>query len=417
MVCGGGPAGWVAAVSAARAGKKTALIERYGFLGGTATGGIVVPLSGFYFKGERVVGGIAWEFVQRLCELGAAKVELPKGHISVNLEYYKLISEQMVRESGVTLYTNSYISDIVADDGKISHVIIENKNGSEAISGSCFIDATGDGDICYMVGMPMLPAVQELQPVSLCFILGGVNTDTELLQGYIHHDGKNGKPSCHDIIRSRLTELSANTDIPQFGGPWFNTLLKGNSLAVNMTRTSVDATDREALSRAEAELREDMFKLVNILRKEFEEFRACEIIFSGVNAGIRETRHIKGLHTVSYTDVINGTEFYCPVVHCAHPMDIHAAKGSGQSVSPLSADCYVPYEAMVAKGFPNLIAAGRCISAQREPYASIRVQGTVMCIGEAAGLAASLCLDTDTSVTDISRDALKELIRTRNFVL
>ena len=96
IVCGGGPAGLSAAISAARCGWKTALIERYGFLGGTATGGFVVPVSGFYFKGKRVVGGIAWEFVQRLEQLGAAQVELPKGHVSVNVEYYKQIAEWMV---------------------------------------------------------------------------------------------------------------------------------------------------------------------------------------------------------------------------------------------------------------------------------------------------------------------------------
>ncbi|MBO7176459.1 MAG: FAD-dependent oxidoreductase, partial [Clostridia bacterium] len=84
IVCGGGCAGFVAAISAARAGLRVALVERYGFLGGTATAGYVVPISGFYFKGERVVGGIAWEFVHRLEEQGAALVELPKGHVSVH---------------------------------------------------------------------------------------------------------------------------------------------------------------------------------------------------------------------------------------------------------------------------------------------------------------------------------------------
>ena len=97
VVCGGGPAGWIAAVSSARAGKKTALIERYGFIGGTATAGYVVPISGFFFKERRVVGGIAWEFVEELEKIGAAMVEYPKGHVSVNPEYYKLVARRMLR--------------------------------------------------------------------------------------------------------------------------------------------------------------------------------------------------------------------------------------------------------------------------------------------------------------------------------
>ncbi|MBQ1259614.1 MAG: FAD-dependent oxidoreductase, partial [Clostridia bacterium] len=89
VVCGGGCAGFTAAISAARSGARTALIERYGFIGGTATAGYVVPISGFFFKGKRVVGGIAWELVEELEKRGAALVEYPKGHVSYNPEYYK----------------------------------------------------------------------------------------------------------------------------------------------------------------------------------------------------------------------------------------------------------------------------------------------------------------------------------------
>ena len=417
VVCGGGPAGFVAAISAARAGKKTALVERYGFLGGTATGGYVVPISGFYYKGERVVGGIAWEFVQRLERLGAALVELPKGHVSVNVERYKTVAEEMATESGVDLYTNSYLSDCVMEKGRITHVIIESKNGTEAIGGKCFVDATGDGDLCYMAGVPMLPSAEALQPVSLCFVLSGVDTSTELLKDNIHHDGKSGKPSCHSGIQEKLLELSKNYGVDQFGGPWFNTLLGGDAVAVNMTRAAVNATDREALTAAEMKLRKDMFALVKLLRENYKEFRNCEIVASGINAGVRETRHIKGVRTMTLNDLRNGTVFECPVAHCAHPMDIHSAKDSSQRVIQLPVDCYVPYEALVAEGFENLVAAGRCISAEKEPYASIRVQATAMSVGEGAGLCAALCCDTGAPVYALPTDKLKKMITERNFVL
>ncbi len=416
VVCGGGPAGWVAAVSAARAGQKTALIERFGFLGGTATAGFIVPISGFHFKGKRVVGGIAWEFIERLEKLGAALPEMPAGHVSVNLEYYKTVAEQMAVEAGVVLYTNAYLTDCVMDGDRVTHAVFASKNGNEAVEGKCFIDATGDGDLCYMAGVPMMQANEGLQPVSLCFIITGVDTDTDLLRDCIHHDGKKGE-SCNQVIRSMLLETAEKHGIAQFGGPWFNTLLKGNSLAVNVTRADVDATDRAAYTQAEATLRADMFRLVESMREEYAEFRNCEIVISGVNAGIRETRHIKGVRTVTAQDVLDGTEFVCPVAHCAHPIDIHAAKGAGQRLTGLKRDCYVPHEAMVVQGFPNLIAAGRCISAEKEPYASLRVQATVMSIGEAAGVMADLFCTLGTPVYDLPTDRLRELCEERKFVL
>ena len=86
VVCGGGPAGFIAAISAARMGCRTALVERLGFLGGTATAGLVMPISGFYHGGKRVIGSIPWEFIRRMEEQKGAIVELPKGHISANIE-------------------------------------------------------------------------------------------------------------------------------------------------------------------------------------------------------------------------------------------------------------------------------------------------------------------------------------------
>ncbi len=412
----GGPAGWVAAVFAARAGRKTALIERLGFLGGTATAGFVVPISGFYFKGRRVVGGIAWEFIERLEKLGAALPEMPAGHVSVNLEYYKTVAEQMAAEAGVDLYTISFLVDCIKDGNRVTHAVFASQNGNEAVAGKCFIDATGDGDLCHMAGVPMLTVEEALQPVSLCFIIAGVDTDSDLLRDCIHHDGKKGA-SCNRVIRNMLLETAEKHGIAQFGGPWFNTLLKGDCLAVNMTRAEVDVTDRAAYTRAEAALRADMFRLVERLREEYPEFRRCEIVVSGVNAGVRESRHIRGVHIMSARDVEEGTVFPCPVAHCAHPMDIHASMGAGQSLRSLKADCFVPHSAMVAEGFRNLIAAGRCISAEREPYASLRVQATVMSIGEAAGVMADLFCTSGESVFALPTDRLAELLDARKFVL
>lgn len=416
VVCGGGPAGWVAAVSSARAGKKTALVERYGFIGGTATAGYVVPISGFFFNGKRVVGGIAWEFVERLEKLDAAFVEYPKGHVSVNPEYYKLVAREMLQEAGVDLYTNSYFADCIKEGNKVTHVIINSKNGFEAIEGKVFIDATGDADLFFRAGAPMMEKKNELQPMSMCFVITGVDTSTELLKNCIHHDGKHGN-SLNREIHNYLTELGKTENVPQFGGPWFNVLLKGNSLAVNITRVQCDASSRQEYTEAEGRLHSDMFRLVDFLKAKYPEFKNAEIVVSGINAGVRETRNIKGVYTLTDEDFLNGKDYACPVAQCAHPMDIHKAKDDDQILIYLDKNSYVPYETMVSHSLDNVIAAGRCISAESKPYASLRVQATLMSIGECAGVAASLACDTNEAVYSLPFDSLNKLINERGCVM
>ena len=160
-----------------------------------------------------------------------------------------------------------------------------------------------------------------------------------------------------------------------------------------------------------------MFALIDLLKERFPEFKNCHILASPANAGIRETRHIKGLKVLTAENFYSIGEDECRVAHSAHPMDIHHAKGNGQFLTYLSEDAYVPYDSMVSADVDNVIAAGRCISAESAPYASLRVQATVMSIGEAAGLAAALSVNSDVSVNSLDKATLKELVDERGFVL
>ncbi len=416
VIAGGGPTGLVAAVAAARMGCRTALIERFGFLGGTATAGLVMPISGFYHKGKRVIGSIPWEFIQRLQELDGAIVELPKGHISANVELYKLVAQRMVQEAGVALYTNAVLSHCDICDGHIRHVFIESKNGTEALSGHCFIDATGDADLCHMAGVPM-QEMSELQPLSLCFVLEGVDVTTPLLRDSIHHDGKGGKPSANAEINAYLQECVQQGKLRQFGGPWFNTLVRGGGIAVNVTRAAGNGADREELTRADLQLREDMFTIVRLLQEKYPEFKNCSIVSSGLGAGIRETRRIQGLYTLTGDDLRQGKEFACPVARCAHPMDIHKAASTQQTLVRLEHAACVPHTAMIPAGVSNLLAAGRCISADREANASLRVQGTLMSVGEGAGVLAALACRAGCAAPDVPEEMLSRELLKRQLVL
>ena len=217
VVCGGGPGGWVAAVAAARAGARTALVERYGFVGGMATAALVVPISVFTYNGQLVCGGIPWEFVQRMVEADGAEVEHPLGNISHDPECYKLIAQRMLLESGVDLHFHAVLTGCVREDSRITHVILDTKSGPRALEAKYVIDSTGDGDLCAMAGVPMQENTMPLQPPSLCFCIGGVDTDALEL---IHHE-KQGLNYHNLRVQTKLRELAETEDVPVFGGPWF----------------------------------------------------------------------------------------------------------------------------------------------------------------------------------------------------
>ena len=406
VVCGGGPAGFIAAIAAARKGASVALVEQYGFLGGMATTSYVAPLSVFTYKGRKVIGGIPWEFIERLEELGGGLIEKPLGNVAFDPELYKLLCQRMVLEAGVKLYLHSYLSGCVCGDGRISQVIIENKSGSQALEAAVFIDCTGDADLAYMAGVPMQDkSGRPLQPMSSYFILNGVDTDSPMVREAMHHN-KQGE-NCYCLpMRKKMLELQEELDIPDFGGPWYCTTLHDGCVAVNVTRVSADACDAEQLSAAECSLREDCFRMAGIFRKLFPEFRNCYVASVAVNGGVRETRNIKGMHVISAQEYLNAFHYEDSISRGAHPIDIHASKGASQSVTILEEPAYVPYRALIAEGFPNLLVAGRCLSADRVAFASLRVQASCMGSGQAAGVAAALASASGVAVQDVDVPSL-----------
>lgn len=412
VVCGGGPAGFIAAIAAAREGARTALVEQYGFLGGAATNSLVTPLSVFTYNGEKVIGGIPWEFLERLEKMGGGLIEKPLGNVAFDPELYKLCCQRMVLEAGIDLYLHSWLSGCQTGQGRISHVFIENKNGTEALAARVFVDATGDADLAHFAGVPMLPADRPLQPASTYFVLAGVDTESPRIAEAMHHN-KQGV-NCHCLpIREELIRHAEEWGIPDFGGPWFCTLLHPGVVAVNMTRTQTDACDNRDFTAAECRLREDVYKMANILREHFPEFRNCHVSMVAPQAGVRETRRIRGVHVISGEEYVNGVRYPDSVSRGAHPIDIHAASGATQQVTFLKQPAYVPYRALVAAGFPNLLVAGRCISADRQAFASLRVQASCMGMGQAAGVAAAQAVQgkTEVNVLQLDTDRLASRLR------
>lgn len=419
VVCGGGPAGFIAAIAAARGGARTALVERYGFLGGMATAGFVAPLSVFTYNGEKVIGGIPWEFIERLQGMGGGLIEKPLGNVAFEPELYKLCCQRMALEAGVSLHLHSYLSGAVVRDGRISAVIVESKSGTRAIRGKVFIDCTGDADLAAAAGVPMQESEgRPLQPLSSYFILSGVDTSSPRMQVAIHHNRQGVNCQCEEI-RAELLAHREEWGLPEFGGPWFCTTLQPGTVTVNMTRTAADATSEEDLTRAECALREQAFHMAGVLKEHFPEFRDSYVSAVSVQAGIRESRRIKGAHTVTGQEYVSAFHYPDSVSRGAHPIDIHVASGPAQDVTFLKSPAFVPYRALYAPDFANLLVAGRCISADKTAFASLRVQASCMGTGQAAGVAAAMaaaaCGDAacdDAACDDAACDASAADVRT-----
>lgn len=406
VVCGGGPAGIMAAIASARGGAKTALIERYGFVGGMATAGMVAPISVFRYNNELVVGGVPWEFVKRMEEANGAYLEMPLGNVSFQPEVYKLIAQRMLLEAGVDLYLHAYLSDCMMEDNEITHVIIESKSGTEAIAAKYFIDATGDADLAHMAGVPMISYDAPKQPASLYFMLSGV--DINQLEK-IHHNEQG--VNYHIIpLQEKLRELAAVEDVPNFGGPWMCYMLSDNTVLVNMTRVEADMINQREQTRAECVLREDAFKLVELLKNHVDEFKDAYIINTATQAGVRETRHIQGVHVLTGREYVNAFHFPDAIARCSHPIDIHSSQGSDQKCEFLKEAAYIPYRSLIVDDFPNFIVAGRSFSAEREAFASARVQACAMGIGQAAGYAAALICEKEESFHDIDISHLRKTL-------
>ena len=414
VVCGGGPAGIMSAVAAARNGASVAVIERYGFLGGMATAAYVDPISVFRYNDELVVGGIPWEFVQRLVDKGGAQVEYPLGNVSINAETYKLEAQRFLLEEGVALYFHAFISGCVKDESnRITHIVYETKNGPASLEAGVVIDCSGDGDVCNYASVPMQASEGTLQPASMCFLIGGVDTSDFPL---IHHS-RQGLNYHLDYMQPRLRELVSEGKISNFGGPWMCSVLRDGQVMVNATRIYADMTDEQEMTHAECVLREDVHSFVKLIRENFEQFKNAYLISTPTQTGVRETRHILGAHVLTGEEYLEGVRFEDSVARGCHPIDIHASRSSEQRCSFLKQAAYIPYRSMYVPSFPNLLVPSRCFSADKIASASVRVMASIMGMGQAAGAAAAMAYKNGVSVSDIDIQQLQTWLRNAGAVL
>lgn len=434
VVVGGGPAGISAAIAAGRLGCKTILLERYGFLGGMSTIAGVYPWMTFHTEGGRqVIFGLAQEIVDRLVKLGASP-----GHLRDTIgfvhtvtpfdgEAFKLLALDMLREANVKVLLHSYVDEVKTEENTIQSVLVATKSGRIEIRGGMFVDATGDADLALMAGAPVLKgrdSDQQTQPMTLKFRMRGV--DTAVIKEKMMQEPENfyGKTLVDKLAELPLTGIQGfyrewqqaglpiNRDqVLLFVGP------EPDEVVVNCTRIQgLDGTDVEDLTRAEEEGLRQVMMMARFLKESIPGFEKAVISSVAPQTGIRETRRIEGLYTLTADDVIEGRKFADAIAKSGYPIDIHDPTGKGVTAAWIKGDgAYdIPYRSLVPKGIANLLVGGRCISTSHEAQATTRLTPSCMATGQAAGTAAALALQTQKHPAEVDINLLQQELRRQN---
>jgi hypothetical protein len=243
--------------------------------------------------------------------------------------------------------------------------------------------------------------------MTLYFRLGGVDTS-----GLTLLMSQDGTKYAHPGLRAVLDEEVVAGRLRNFGGPWavHGSTLRAGEVSVNATRFSGNAADARDLTRAELVLREEVHVIVAAFRRAAPAFRNCFLIDTAPQVGIRETRSIRGLYTMTLDDVLTPRGFPDTVAKGGHPVDIHRATDSRQHAQFIIEPYDIPYRAIVPEGSENVLVAGGLVSATHEAFGSIRVQAQCMALGQAAGTAAALCLRNRQSVSELDGAGLRQLL-------
>lgn len=408
VVAGGGPAGFAAAVAAARSGAKTLLIEKFASLGGTVTASLMAKVNGYRNQVEpnnlQTSRGIAEEVMLKLYMEGGvgerylsenrvyyhdpAPGKMAFGYV-IDPEKFKYVTLEMAVEAGVELLFHTFLADVIVEDSTVRGVLIENKSGRQAVFAHTVIDATGDGDVGYHAGAEYFFGEDgHRMSDTLLYRVAGVTgksergcqmADSVLLWG--------PQPGDRDYDGKSEMEQYLQHPTEKFDREY-------------------NALDAHALTRAEVETRLNVYRHFKAQKDKEPSFANAYVVQTPDMIGIRQTRFIKGKYTLTGEDVIEGRAFDDTVAMASKPV-VHYygyrrfLKHTGYEV---------PYRCLVPETVEGLLVAGRCISALQPAFESVRSIAPSMCVGEAAGTAAALAAKTGVPASQVEIRTLQKLL-------
>jgi hypothetical protein len=415
VVLGGGPAGIATAAAAAQAGRRTLLVEHYGFLGGMGTAAGVTNFCGLHAnvhgKIQQVVHGVADQLLERMRALGG----LNEPHVifggKIAAQAYdntalKVAADGLVIDSGAQLlFHASAVGVLMRTPGEIEALLIETKSGRRAVMGKVYIDCSGDGDLAAQAGAPFEKGTDSegmLYP-STMFRVNGV--DPERAGDAWNHFGRwmeaaerDGRrfPRKTPIIRPQKNPMEWRANVTQLANP---------------DGSPVDCTDALQLSWAEVEGRRQIVDFFQFLRSSAPGFEKAYILEIAPQVGVRETRRIVGEYQLTEEDVLQCVDFDDTIGVNGWPIEAHVAGDvlfKWQDVPHVRGFNHLPYRMLLPQRIDNLLVAGRCASMTHMGQSAARVSGACFVMGQAAGTAAALSLAAGCRLRDLDTQALQQ---------
>lgn len=459
LVAGGGTAGCIAALAAARNGASVMLVERYGYLGGMMTAGNAGLTMYMKFSGNpdehaadqqslkdspqdvQVAGGITKELADRLIASGAGIGNFGQGgsYIFTSSEDFKRLLFEMMEEARVNLRLHSWAVDVVPDGDTVRGVVLESKSGRQIVLAKYVIDATGDGDLCVHAGVPYDVGVTpnditvgdgaklgDMQAMGVMFKAGNVdmqatfdwlaeNPDRFAKQPFARFTLEEAKER---FERGDMATINILMDETPRRFQVYNLPTEG---VVTLCCPSFkgDGTDVNDLTRAEVVLADMVNRWLANMRSLPGFERA--FLLDCPQIGVRETRHIVGDHILNIEDIFHQVDFPDSIGRGSHPIDTTPRPKwltDPETSYPPRWYFHIPFRSLLAKDKSNLMVVGRCMSATHEAFGCVRPTVQCMITGEAAGTAAALCVDRDfMNVRELPIEDLRETLAGQGVLL
>ena len=408
LVVGSGPGGLAAALAAARCGADVTLVERFGCFGGNIT---VVGVEGFaWYRHEQTVeaGGIGREFEERAKQMGAAVPESQSLSYELDSEGFKLVADKLVQEAGVTPMLHRQFVAPVMSGNTITGIIVESKNGREAIMAKRVIDGTGDADIAHRAGAPTIKTpMEDMQAASVMFHVAGVDkqafmegvrkdpqtySDWSTGEWQVETSGKEDdmfSPFLKKPFEQAIADGVISADLNTIAGTWGAVHDSGEMTYMNLIHLDgCDGTDADSMTRFEIEGRRQAMQAIEALRRYMPGGEGIRLRNFGMSIGIRDTRKIDAVYNMTEQDVREQGRFEDSIGIYPEFID-----GYGILILPTTGRyMHIPYRCMVPKQVDNLLVVGRAIGGDKVAHAATRNMACCAVVGQGAGIAAALSI-------------------------
>ncbi|EJC7036912.1 FAD-dependent oxidoreductase [Vibrio alginolyticus] len=420
LVIGGGPAGVAAATTAGNMGRDTWLIEKYGFCGGAAVAGLSGTICGMYLaseeenaRPEQVVFGFTEKFRKALKSKGGVTEPQRYGKtftVTHDPLVWREVADDMLEEASVRTLFHTSVIGVIMDKDTFNGVVIESNAGQSVILAKRIVDASGDAAAIARAGFDyFFGAEGVIQNPTMFFRIGGVNIGEYL--DYYGNDTICPKKVTEDILAANA---SGDYKLPRHK-IWIFPTTRPNELMVNATRLAgqdgrvLNVIDPVDFTEAEVFGRRQVREYARFLKTYVPGCESSYVVDTGVEVGIRQTRSIVGVETLSNDDVVNCRKREDSICRTPWPIELH--NGDKPKLHWLINDYYdVPYNALVPVVGENIIVAGRCLSAEHEALASARVTAQCFEYGHAAGIAAVKSIEENRRIRDLRGEEIRTIM-------